>query len=76
MSLSEIENFNITVAKNVDIAEFSRRKIQDSITKVWSCNDVKIIKLPFVSKLCNEFLHRLKKLLNKSYPQVDLVVVY
>ena len=36
----------------------------------------RFIKLPYVNKRCDEFERSLKELINKSYPQVDLVVAY
>ena len=35
-------------------------------------NIKRFIKLPYVSKRCDEFERSLKELINKSYPQVDL----
>lgn len=34
------------------------------------------IKLPYVSRMCDEFERELKELVSKSFPQVDLVVAY
>ena len=53
------------------------REDKATITLPKFCERIKwLAKLHYVSKQCDKFERSLKELINKSYPQVDLVVAY
>jgi len=69
-------DYPIDVIEQV-IARFLERKARPTEPPTFGPEKMKrFIKLPYVSRKCDEFADRLKDLVSKSFPQIDLEVAF